>query len=78
MVEHARKLRAGVGSEVCDEDCPHSEARSLWVEAREMFGDRVNELAFLCSVVRERAAESRPRWSSKPLECSREAPHADG
>jgi hypothetical protein len=55
MVAHERKIRAG-REEVCDEECPHAEARTLWVEAREVFGDRAQQLTFL----RSRAAvESR-------------------
>jgi hypothetical protein len=34
---------------VCDEECPHAEARTLWVEAREVFGDRARQLTFLRS-----------------------------
>jgi hypothetical protein len=56
MVAHERKIRAG-REEVCDEECPHAEARTLWVEALEVFGDRARELTFL----RSRAAvASRP------------------
>lgn len=49
MVAHERKMRAGRTGEVCDEDCPHAEARSLWVDAMEIFGDRAQELRFLRS-----------------------------
>ena len=56
MVAHERRVRAGRG-ELCDDDCPHAEASSLWAEAQEIFGERANELAFLRSVVRGR----RPR-----------------
>jgi hypothetical protein len=31
----------------CDGDCPHAEARSLWHDAMEMFGDRADQLGFL-------------------------------
>jgi hypothetical protein len=34
MVGHERKIRAG-REEPCDEECPHAEARVLWVEALE-------------------------------------------
>ena len=61
MVGHERRLRGGRG-EVCDEDCPHVEARSLWAEAEDVFGARVNELAFLRSVVRGH----RPRGGNDP------------
>lgn len=47
MVTHERKIRAGRPEEVCDEECAHAEARALWVEAVEIFGDRAEELTFL-------------------------------
>ena len=47
MVTHERKIRAGRPEEVCDEECAHAEARALWVEAVETFGDRAQELTFL-------------------------------
>jgi hypothetical protein len=59
MVAHERKIRAGRG-ELCDEECPHAEARALWVEALETFGDRAQELTFLRSratVASERSEE---------------------
>jgi hypothetical protein len=49
MVAHERKIRAGLADAVCDEECPHAEARTLWIEALEVFGDRSQELTFLCS-----------------------------
>jgi hypothetical protein len=48
MVAHERKIRAG-REEVCDEECAHADARTLWVEALEVFGDRAQELTFLRS-----------------------------
>jgi hypothetical protein len=48
MVAHERKIRAG-REEPCDEECAHAEARALWVEALETFGDRAQELTFLRS-----------------------------
>jgi hypothetical protein len=48
MVAHERKIRAR-REEVCDEECPHVEARALWVEALATFGDRAQELTFLRS-----------------------------
>jgi hypothetical protein len=48
MVAHERKIRAG-REEVCDDECPHAEARALWAEALEVFGDRARDLAFLRS-----------------------------
>jgi hypothetical protein len=49
MVAHERKIRAGRAAAVCDEECPHAEARTLWVEALEIFGERAQELTFLRS-----------------------------
>jgi hypothetical protein len=49
MVTHERKIRAGRADAVCDEECPHAEARTLWIEAQEVFGDRAHDLAFLRS-----------------------------
>jgi hypothetical protein len=48
MVAHERKLRTG-REDACDEECPHAEARRLWGEALERFGDRARELTFLRS-----------------------------
>jgi hypothetical protein len=49
MVAHERKIRAGRTDAVCDEECPHAEARTLWIEALEVFRDRAQELTFLRS-----------------------------
>ena len=49
MVAHERKIRAGRTDAVCDEECPHAEARTLWIEALEVFGDRAQDLTFLRS-----------------------------
>jgi|RhiMethySRZTD1v2_1073278.scaffolds.fasta_scaffold00435_29 hypothetical protein len=49
MVAHERRLRSGTTTDVCDDECPHMEARTLWAEAFETFGTRANELAFLRS-----------------------------
>ena len=44
-------------SDVCDDECPHAEARALWSEAIAIFGSRAHELTFL----RWRANESSRR-----------------
>jgi hypothetical protein len=49
MVAHERKIRAGRADAVCDEECPHAEACTLWIEAMGVFGDRAQELTFLRS-----------------------------
>src|SRR5688572_11758298 len=49
MVAHERRLRTGTTGDLCDDECPHAEARSLWSEAIEAFGPRAHELKFLHS-----------------------------
>lgn len=49
MVAHERRLRSGVTSDACDDDCPHAEATALWAEAVVAFGARARELTFLRS-----------------------------
>ena len=49
MVGHERRLRSGQTTDVCDDECPHVEARTLWAEATAMLGPRANELTFLRS-----------------------------
>ena len=53
MVAHERRLRTGVTSDGCDDECPHAEARTLWPEALATFGSRAHGLAFLRSRARE-------------------------
>lgn len=48
MVAHERRLRSRAVDD-CDEDCPHSEARSLWTEVLEMFPEYAPDLSFLRS-----------------------------
>ena len=47
MVAHERKIRFGRTARVCDEECPHAEARHLWGEAVEAFGEEARGLTFL-------------------------------
>ena len=49
MVAHERRLRSGQTTDVCDDECPHVEARTLWAEATAMLGPRADELTFLRS-----------------------------
>jgi hypothetical protein len=49
MVMHERSLRRRVAGEACDEECPHSEARTLWREAVTTFGSLAADLGFLRS-----------------------------
>jgi hypothetical protein len=46
MVRHQRRARASRES-ACAPDCPHNEARSLWLEALEAYGDEARQLGFL-------------------------------
>lgn len=47
MVAHERRLRTSGAPVACDDDCPHHEARSLWREALDVFGQRAHELLYL-------------------------------
>lgn len=58
MVAHERRLRTGRTSDVCNDECPHAEARTLWSEALTTFGSRAHELAFLRSRARDSARRS--------------------
>jgi hypothetical protein len=49
MVAHERRLRTARTHDLCDDECPHVEARTLWTEAMATFGDRASELRFLRS-----------------------------
>ena len=65
MVAHERKIRAGRADAVCDEECPHAEARTLWIEALEAFGDRAQELTFLRSRARRSKLFAGPAQGSR-------------
>ena len=64
MVAHERRLRAETATDLCDDECPHVEARTLWAEAFETFGTRANELIFL----RSRARANRRHALSRSIE----------
>jgi hypothetical protein len=49
MVTHERRLRTTSRSELCEDDCPHAEARTLWREALAVFGAGAHQLSFLRS-----------------------------
>jgi hypothetical protein len=49
MVAHERLLRTEHTGDICHDECPHVEARTLWTEALETFGTRAEELVFLRS-----------------------------
>ena len=59
MVAHERKIRAGRAERVCDDECPHAEARHLWSEAVETFGDGAQGLTFLRTRATDAAKASR-------------------
>ena len=59
MVAHERRLRTGVTSDLCDDECPHAEAPMLWAEAVALFGSRAHELTFLRSRAGEGSRRSR-------------------
>jgi hypothetical protein len=46
MVIHQRRAATDKDS-ACAPDCPHDEARSLWLEALEAYGDDAHQLGFL-------------------------------
>lgn len=59
MVAHDRKIRAGRSDGVCDEECPHADARHLWSEAVETFGGGARDLTFLRTRAMEAAKAGR-------------------
>lgn len=73
MVVHERRLRTGRTGDVCDDECPHGEARTLWAEALEAFGDRAHELSFL----RSRATTPAPPVANAVDTQSRESGRVD-
>ena len=58
MVAHERRLRSGNTTAVCDDECPHVEARALWAEVSAVLGPRGSELTFLRSRALDAAASS--------------------
>jgi hypothetical protein len=67
MVAHERRLRAGTTSDVCDDECPHAEARVLWSEAVAAFGARAHELMFLRSRGNQLSRRSRSDGARQAL-----------
>lgn len=63
MVAHERRLQTGRTGDVCDDECPHVEARSLWAEALAAFGARAHELSFL----RSRATSAARPGADRPV-----------
>ena len=73
MVAHERRLRTGRTGDVCDAECPHVEARTLWAEALAAFGERAHELSFL----RSRATDNAQPIANAVGQRSRESERAD-
>jgi hypothetical protein len=73
MVAHERRLRTGRTGDVCDDECPHVEARMLWAEALAAFGGRAQELSFL----RSRATSPAQPVANAVATRSRESHHVD-
>ena len=65
MVMHQRRV-ATAGDSACEPDCPHNEARSLWLEAVEAYGDHAHHLGFL----RMHGASDVPSSGSTPVRLS--------
>jgi hypothetical protein len=61
MVAHLRRLRTNGAINVCDEECPHVEAGTLWSEAVAMFGEQAARLSFLRT-----HGTARPRLAEGP------------
>ena len=60
MVAHERRLRAVPGRDVCSDECPHAEARTLWSEAVATFGADAADLAFLSSRAQQARRSASP------------------
>ncbi len=71
MVAHERKLRSRGGDELCDEECPHAEARLLWNEALVTLGARAHDLSFLRTrALNARASKRSPKRSGYTSEAA--------
>ncbi len=75
MVAHQRPSDTGRITR-CDVDCPHAEARSLWDEAVEVFGEGTRQLGFLRRHG-SAASHSRPSGPDAP-EMHGHRPHGAG
>ena len=75
MVAHERRLRGGLTTDACDDECPHVEARTLWAEALATLGARASELTFLRSRAL-RASQSSPELAGLATTVSEVPPTA--
>jgi hypothetical protein len=71
MVAHERRLRTERIGDVCDDECPHVEARTLWAEALATFGERAYELSFLRSRATNDTQPSANTVGPRPRESDR-------
>jgi hypothetical protein len=67
MVAHERQLRGERVEELCDDECPHAEARALWNEAVETFGVRAQDMTFLRTRAMVGTARSREDVASTDI-----------
>jgi len=65
MVAHERRLLTSRDQDICHDECPHVQARTLWAEALSLLGAAANQLTFLRS--RAGAAAGRPPQTSTAL-----------
>lgn len=76
MVAHERRLRSGQTRDVCDDECPHVDARTLWAETTAMLGTRADELTFLRSrALATKASSDRLVQSAKTAPQGAESVH---
>jgi hypothetical protein len=75
MVAHERRLRSRKTGDVCDDECPHAEARALWSEAVATFGPRAHELAFLHSRANETARSKSGTGAREVVSAAAESAH---
>jgi hypothetical protein len=75
MVAHERRLRSGHTTDVCDDECPHVEARTLWAETVAMLGVRASELTFLRSRALASAPSDQLRASVRSVSSEAETGH---
>jgi hypothetical protein len=75
MVAHERRLRGGLTTDACDDECPHVEARTLWADALATLGPRASELTFLRSRAL-RDSQSSPELVELATAASEAAPTA--
>lgn len=58
MVAHQRRADTARVTR-CDDNCPHAEAKSLWLEALDLFGSHAEQMTFL-----QRHGSAAQQWPS--------------